>query len=126
MKKLGIYMEYKSANLIEFTLDLLKVKFVNSSFNLFKHKELNHQDINHIEYKEPYSQKDYFKKLSESILYYNEVLLFGKLQVAKELFDSIADDNRFYNIKIIIKKTHKMTYNQQNDFVSNYFLLENL
>ena len=34
-------MENKSANLIEFTLDLLKVKFVNSSFNLFKHKELN-------------------------------------------------------------------------------------
>lgn len=126
MKKLGIYMESKSANLIEFTLDLLKVKFVNSSFNLFEHKEVKQQDINHIEYTEPYLQKDYFNKLSESILYYNEVLLFGKPKVAKELFDSIANDNRFYNIKIVIKKTHKMTSNQQNDFVSNYFLLEHL
>lgn len=38
----------------------------------------------------------------------------------------ISYENRFYKIKIALKQTDKMNSNQQNDFVSNYFLLDKL
>jgi hypothetical protein len=126
MKKLGIYMEQTSANLIELSIDLLKVKSNENRFNFLEGKQLQTKINNHLEYKEPYLHNEYFKKLSDYILYYNEVLLFGKSNAKTELFDMISYDNRFYKIKIAIKHTNKMNSNQQNDFVSNYFLLDKL
>jgi len=126
MKKLGIYMEQTSANLIELSIDLLKVKSNENSCNFLDGKQINSKINNHLEYKEPYLHNEYFKKLSEYILYYNEVLLFGKLNATRELFDMISYDNRFYKIIIAIKKTDKMNSLQQNDYVSNYFLLDKL
>ncbi len=122
MKKLGIYIDQSSANLIELTVDLLEKKSTDS----FNEKHPEDENENHIEFKETHLQNYYFKKLSEYILYYNEVLLFGKSNAITKLFDMISYDNRFYNINIAIKQTDTMTYKQQNDFVSDFFLLEKL
>jgi len=121
MKKLGIYIDQSSANLIELTIDILEKKATDSLAE--KHPE---KDENHIEFKESHLQNYYFKKLSECILYYNEVLLFGTSNAINKLFDMISYDNRFYKINIAIKQTDKMTYKQQNDFVTDFFLLEKL
>ena len=122
MRKVGIYIDQSSANLIELTVDILEKK----SANLFDEKHPEEANENHIEFKETHLQNYYFKKLSEYILYYNEVLLFGKSNAITKLFDMISYDNRFYKIKIALKQTDKMTRNEQNDFVSDYFLLESL
>lgn len=122
MKKLGIYIDQSSANLIELTVDILEKKSADALAE--KHFEENGE--NHIEFKESHLQNYYFKKLSECILYYNEVLLFGTSNAITKLFDMISYDNRFYNINIAIKPTDTMTYKQQNDFVSDFFLLEQL
>lgn len=122
MKKLGIYIDQSSANLIELTVDILEKKSTDS----FNEKHTEAESENHIEFKESHLQNYYFKKLSEYILYYNEVLLFGTSNAINKLFDMISYDNRFYKINIAIKQTDKMTYKQQNDFVSDFFLLENL
>ncbi len=122
MKKLGIYIDQSSANLIELTVDILEKKSADS----FDEKYPEEENETHIEFKESHLQNYYFKKLSEYILYYNEVLLFGKSNAITKLFDMISYDNRFYNINIAIKQTDTMTYKQQNDFVSDFFLLEKL
>ncbi len=121
MKKLGIYIDQSSANLIELTVDILEKKSVDS----FEDKPIE-EDENHIEFKDSHLQNYYFKKLSESILYYNEVLLFGTSNAINRLFDMISYDNRFYNINIAIKQTDSLTHKQQTDFVSDFFLLEQL
>lgn len=125
IKKLGVYMDASSANLIEFTLELLKMKTLPSNLILFDGRQLlKHTEI-HLECKDQY-YNEYFQKLSDSILKYDEVLLFGKKATTTKLFDNLSLDNRFYKIKIEIKQTNKMTPNQQNDFVTDYFLLDKL
>src|SRR6186713_918365 len=121
MKKLGIYIDQSSANLIELTVDILEKKPVQNNFDHSNEKEAEEENENHIEFKESYLQNYYFKKLSEYMLYYNEVLLFGKSNAITKLFDMISYDNRFYKIKIALKQTDKMTRNEQNEFVSDYF-----
>ncbi|MFN3969657.1 hypothetical protein [Flavobacterium sp.] len=126
MKKLGIYMEQSSARLIEFTIDILKTKSDLTYFDFFDEKHPKERNLNQIEYQEAYLQNHFFNKLSEYILYYNEVLLFGKSNTTYKLFDLMAYDNRFYKINITIKQTDTMTFNEQNNFVSDYFLLGKL
>jgi hypothetical protein len=126
MKKLGIYIDQSSANLIELTVDILEKKHVQNKPEHSNEEIAQEADENHIEFKESYLQNYYFKKLSECMLYYNEVLLFGKSNAITKLFDMISYDNRFYKIKIALKQTDEMNRNQQNDFVSDYFLLDSL
>ncbi|WP_147406846.1 MULTISPECIES: hypothetical protein [unclassified Flavobacterium] len=122
MKKLGIYIDQSSANLIELTVAILEKKPTNS----YEDKQSEEANENHIDFGESHLQNYYFKKISEYILYYNEVLLFGTSKAITQLFDMIANDNRFYNINIAIKPTDTLTHQQQNDFVSDFFLLEQL
>ena len=126
MKKLGIYIDQSSANLIELTIDILKTKSPQNCIDLLNETDPGEDKENHIEFKEPHLQNYYFSKLREFILHYNEVLLFGKSNIISKLLDMISYDNRFYNIKIAVKQTDTMTSNEQNDFVSDYFLLESL
>ncbi|WP_264521858.1 hypothetical protein [Flavobacterium sp. N1994] len=127
MKKLGIYMETASANLIEFTLELLQLK-IGASQCLFVSDENHTLQTNeiHLEYKEDYLSKEYFQKLSDYVLQYDEVVLFGKPNVITQLFKSLSSDNRFYKIIIATKPTKMLTTEQQNDFVTDYFLLNKL
>lgn len=119
-------MEQSSARLIEFTIDILKTKSDLACFDYFDEKHPKEKNLNLIEYQEAYLQNHFLNKLSEYILYYNEVLLFGKSTTTDQLFDLIAYDNRFYKINITIKQTGTMTFNEQNNFVSDYFLLAKL
>ena len=50
------------------------------------------------------------------------MLLFGPTEAKEELFNLLSEDHRFVNIKIEVKEADKMTENQQEAFVSNYFL----
>lgn len=127
MKKLGIYMETASANLIEFTLELLKLK-KGTSQNLFVPDENHSLQTNetHFEYKDDYLSNAFFQKLSDCVLQYDEVVLFGKPNAISQLFKSLSSDNRFYKINIAIKPTKILTAEEQNDFVTDYFLLNKL
>jgi hypothetical protein len=119
-------MEQSSAYFIEFTIDILKSKSEPTCFDFYDEKHPKEKKQNYMEYHEAYLQNQFLNKLSEYILYYNEVLLFGKSNVTTKLFDLMAYDNRFYKIKIAIKQTDTMTFNEQNDFVSDFFLLGKL
>ena len=71
--------------------------------------------------KEQHQQSEYYKKLGEEIVKYEDVILFGPTDAKAELFNLLREDRHFENIKIEIRQTGKMTEQQQHAFIREYF-----
>jgi hypothetical protein len=122
VKKLGIWMDHTIAYLIEFSGDSSETITIESEFSqedkakaFVKSESLMHN-------KETQELSSYYKKIAEIIQNYNEILLFGPTNAKVELFDILRKDQKFGKIKLEIIKTDKMTENQKNAFVKEYFL----
>lgn len=120
-KKLGIWMDHSIAHIIEFTDQWNELKTIESNFthqdkvdSLTKSESLMHN-------KEQQLQAEFYKKLEEIILKYDDVLLFGATNAKTELFNIIQKDHRFADIKIVVKEADKMSNTQKIFFVSDYF-----
>jgi hypothetical protein len=120
-KKLGVWMDHSIAYLMEFTSNPFEIKTIESNFSnqdkmkaLAKSESLMHN-------KEQQQLSNYYKKISEVVKDYKQVLLFGPTNAKVELFDILSEDERFVNVKIEIKETDKMNENQKNAFVKSYF-----
>lgn len=70
---------------------------------------------------EQHDESEYYKKLSEIILKYDDVLLFGPTEAKTELLNILRKDNHFANLNIEIQQSDKMTENEHHAFVKNYF-----
>lgn len=70
---------------------------------------------------EQHQQAEYYKELSEVIINYEEVVLFGPTNAKVELMNILKEDHHFDHIKIEVKSADKMTDNQQLAFVKDYF-----
>ena len=119
--RLGIWMDHSTAHLMEFTIDPIETKTIESTFthdvkahSLGKGENLMHN-------KEQHQQASYYKKLGEVIKNYDEVVLFGPTDAKAELFNILRADHRFANIKMEIHQSDKMTESQQHTFVKEYF-----
>jgi nitrogenase subunit NifH len=120
-KSLGIWMDHASAHLMEFTIDPIETKIIKSAFT---HEEKsdsldNSEQVMHN--KEQQQQSAYYKRLGESIIDYDEVLLFGPTDAKVELLNVLKADHHFDKIKIEVKQADKMTENQQHAFVREHF-----
>lgn len=118
---LGIWMDHSNAHLMEFSPDIIETKVIASKFS---HQEKEHA-LNKGEYmmhnKEQHQQAEYYKKLGETILNYEAVVVFGPTDAKSELINLLKKDHRFEKIKIETKHADKMTENQQHAFVKDYF-----
>jgi len=65
--------------------------------------------------------KNFIKKIGFEILKYNHVLLFGPTNAKVELHNYLNKDLHFKDIKIDIEPVDKMTDNEKDAFVKNYF-----
>jgi stalled ribosome rescue protein Dom34 len=79
-----------------------------------KHEKLIHK-------KEQHQLLSYYKKLSDSIRNYQEVLLFGPTDAKKELLNLLKSDHLFEKTKIDIENSDKMTESQMYTFVREFF-----
>jgi thioredoxin reductase len=120
-KKLGIWMDHSIAHIIEFTDQWNELKTIQSNFthldkveSLIKSEALMHN-------KEQKLQADFYKKLEDTILKYDDILLFGATNAKTELFNKMQKDHRFANVKITVKEADKMTNTQKIFFISDYF-----
>jgi len=52
---------------------------------------------------------------------YKEVLLFGPTEAKTELLNLLRTDHNFSDIKFTVENTDKMTGNQEQAFVREYF-----
>ncbi|MCF8429617.1 MAG: hypothetical protein K9G64_05745 [Bacteroidia bacterium] len=118
---LGIWMDHSTANLIEFKTEPMEIKTIDSKFTNQEKEDANDLSEKLMHNKEQHEQADFYKKISEVIRKYDQVLLFGPTDAKKELFNILKENHLFSDIKIEVKNTDKMTTNQQIAFVKNYF-----
>ncbi len=118
---IGIYMDHARAEFIEFTENHPTFESIDSAFthdvkttSIGKSEQLMHN-------KEQHSQDAYFKKIGEAILKNQHVLLFGPTEAKTELKNSLEKDHHFKDIVLTIKDSDKLTPNQKQAFVNNYF-----
>ena len=120
-KRLGIWMDHSIAHLMEFTNKHFEVKTIESKLTNEVKKESLSNSESLLSNKKKGLLLAYYKKLSEAIKDYEQVILFGPTNAKIEFFDLLSEDIRFLKIKFEIKNTDEMTENQQQDFVQEYF-----
>lgn len=120
--KIGIWMDHSIAHLIELTSEPGEIKTVESTFtHQEKMRSLNKSESS-MHNKEQREQNSYFKELGDIIKNYDEVLLFGPTSAIDELANTLRADSHFEKIKIDVKSADKMTDNQKQAFVRDYFM----
>jgi hypothetical protein len=120
-KFLGIWMDHSTAHLIEFSKEAMETTTIDSKFTR-EAKENSLGKSEHVMHnKEQHQQTEYYKKLGEAVMKYEEVLLFGPTEAKSELSNSMLRDHRFSKIRIETRPADKMTEPQQHAFVREYF-----
>lgn len=64
---------------------------------------------------------EFYKKISDVIKNYQNVLLFGPADAKTELLTMLRADHQFEKIKLETKESNKMTQNAQHEFVREHF-----
>ena len=123
LKKIGIWMDHSHAHLIEYGDNIKETdNIILRTSNNDKGKQNADQNESMIHNKEQQDQAKYYKKLSDKLLDFDIVLLFGPTDAKTELLQILKDDHHFDQIKIDIKPADKMTENQKHAFVKLYYL----
>ncbi|MDD4972291.1 MAG: hypothetical protein PHT07_22920 [Paludibacter sp.] len=121
-KKLGIYIDYTNAYLME----LIGKNIVSRNIEFESGKtdkeatRINKSDSTETK-TEYHLQTAYYLEISEIIRNYNQVVLFGPADVKNNLYTQLEFDHDFDHIKIQNINTDKMTQNQIHDFVKEYY-----
>ena len=119
-KQLGIWMDHSIAHVMELTNQTIESSTIEAQ-SMDQDDEVNWKDETLMQHKAQSYLSDYFKRLSNIIKDYDEILLFGPTDAKGELFNLIDSDRHFDRIKIAIRTADKMTEKQQKAFVKEYF-----
>ncbi len=120
-KKLGIWMDHSSANLMELKDGSVNTKTIESTFSHEDKQEAKSRSEYTMHNKEQQQHEAYYKQIGTEILNYQNVLLFGPTKAKTELQNMLKSDLAFKDINIETKDADKMTDNQQQAFVKEYF-----
>ena len=120
IKQLGIWMDHSNAHLMELTNGIIVHRVVSeltnheTEFNFYNGEKLIHKNEQHL-------QLSYYKKIGDIIKKYQDVVLFGPTDAKNELLNLIKTDHLFEGIKIEVENSDKMTEDQMQTFVIDYF-----
>ena len=120
-KKLGIWMDHAHAHLVEFATDPITTNIVS---NPFTHRDKAHslgQSEEGMHQKEQQEQAKYYGELGAIIRNFQDVVLFGPTNAKVELLNLLRADHQFAHVRLETRESDKMTQNQQQAFVRNYF-----
>jgi stalled ribosome rescue protein Dom34 len=120
-KNLGICMDHSSAHLMELTIASPEADIILSEFTPDVKASILQKGEKAMHNKEQQLQASYYQELGEEIKNYESVVLFGPTRAKEELFNILKEDLSFSQIHIEVRQTDKMTENQQQAFVRNYF-----
>lgn len=120
-KNLGIWMDHAHAHLMEFAIDPITTKIISNPFthrdkahSLGKSEEGMHQ-------KEQQEQAKYYRELGAIICNFEDVVLFGPTNAKVELLNILRADHQFEHVRLETRESDKMTQNEQQAFVRDYF-----
>ncbi len=122
-KKLGIWMDHANAHLMEYA-DPIVTKIISSDSTHEERESTLQKGEKTMHNKNQQQESAYYKTLGESIMHYNDVLLFGPTDARLELLNMLEANPLFSKIKFETKAADKMTENQQHAFVRDYFSKE--
>jgi hypothetical protein len=106
-------MELKNETIVTNTV-VSELSDHSKEFNFNKGEKLIHK-------KEQHLQLSYYKKIGDIIKKYQDVVLFGPTDAKNELLNLIKTDHLFEGIKIEVENSDKMTEDQMQTFVIDYF-----
>ena len=121
-KRLGIWINHSDAHLMEFRTDIVTLNTIESTFTNQEETVDLDNDKRKQHKKEKQKHEKFYKELSETIKYYDEVVIFGDTEAKDELVDILQSDNQFADIKIDVQTTDKLSESQQHIFVKDHFL----
>ncbi|WP_339889185.1 hypothetical protein [uncultured Flavobacterium sp.] len=116
---LGIWMDHATAQLIDSSFN--QNTSINSEFTFETQEEARDKSESLMHNKRQQMQKAYYKEISNQILKYNHVLLFGPTNAKVELHNFLNKDAHFKDIKIDVEPADKMTDNEKEAFVKKHF-----
>ncbi|GGD80259.1 hypothetical protein GCM10011514_50370 [Emticicia aquatilis] len=120
-KYLGVWMDHSIAYLMNFSEMPTATTTIKSKSANDENDHSQSKGENKMHNIEQHQQAEYYKELSEVIINYEEVVLFGPTNAKVELMNILKEDHHFDHIKIEVKSADKMTDNQQLAFVKDYF-----
>jgi hypothetical protein len=123
IKKIALYMDHFSANIIEYTNTAEAVKTIKSEFNHFEKEKIMQKGESHLHNKEQDLQHQFYLKLRDELLGYNSVLLFGSTNAKTELLNILQADTKFSAVEFSLKNTDKLSDKQQIAFVNDCFYI---
>jgi hypothetical protein len=126
IKKTGIYMDYASAQVISVEADGKEMHIIDSGYSHSMKAESMAKGENLLHNKTQQLEHQYYKKIGEVILQFEEVLLFGPTDAKIACLKYLQKNSHFNNIKITTASADKITPNQQRAFVNDYFSTPNL
>jgi stalled ribosome rescue protein Dom34 len=119
-KNLGIWMDHSTANLMKLN-DSKISQTIESDFTHNKKVDVLQKGESHMQNKEQQLHGAYYKEISNEILKYDHVLLFGPTNAKTELHNFLNKNLHFKDIKIDIESADRMTDNEQFAFVRKHF-----
>ena len=125
IKKIAIYMDHFTANIIEYKKTANVVKIIHSDFDHLEKVKILQKGESHLHNKEQDLQNKFYLEISDNSVDSSQILLFGPTTAKTEFKNVLANDNRFSNVEISIKITDKLTSKEQLAFVNNCFYLDN-
>lgn len=123
IKKIAVYMDNFTANVIEYTTAASELVTITSDFNRFEKEKIIQNGESPLYNKEQDLQLKYYKEISDVVFNYSTVLLFGPTTAKTELQAILANENRFSGV-VTIKITEKLTPNEQLAFVDDCFYID--
>lgn len=124
-RKMGIWMDHSMAYIMILEDDKITTNTIKLE-SLLPAKEQNmgvHERKMHD--KEQTKLSLYYKKISEVIIAFDDVVLFGPTDAKTELLNLLKESHHFDKIKICAKTADKMSESQQQTYVKEYFSTSN-
>lgn len=121
VKMMGIWMDHFNAYLLESIDGEIAERIIGSEFTEQEKESSLDKGEKFMNHKEQQMQSKYYRRLSDNIKDYDEILLFGPTDAKNELFNLLKADHLFDGKKIELKNADKMTAREMHHFIKEYF-----
>ncbi len=119
-KNIAVWLDHSKAQLMEGQFNEFNMT-IHSKFDFDKKEEALGRGENLMHNKENQSNQLFYKQISEELINFNNVLLFGPTDAKLELKNFLKKDLHFKDAKIEVHGSDKMTDNEKYSFAKSYF-----
>lgn len=119
-KKMGIWMDYSTAYLMEFTANPFEINTVEStSFDTEKRYPIDTLAL--LLETRKRLLFTYYNRIANEIKNYDRLIIFGPTNAKLEFFDVLSEDTRFLQTTVELSNTSDMSPTEQHEFIRHYF-----